>query len=137
MAITLAACVASTCFPGCASVVNSPKQTVSFNSTPSGAKVYLDGVQVGTTPYVCEIKRGRCPEVVFKKDGYVPEKHKMTDSLDAAPYFAGNLGLCLLWVVPGVIGFITDPITGAMWEYDFPNVNVHLTPEKTNVPAKK
>ena len=119
-----------TLFSGCASIVNGTKQTVSFNSNPPGAKIYLDGAQIGVTPYVCEISRGDCPEIVMKKDGYAPERLKMTDSIDAAAYFGGNLGLCLLWIVPGVVGFIADPVTGGMWEYDFPNVNLELSPER-------
>ena len=128
----LSVCALVPLVAGCASVVNGSKQTVSFNSVPPGAKVYLDGMQVGVTPYVCEISRGDCPEVVFRKEGYEPEVHRMTDSIDVAPYFGGNAALCLLWIAPGVVGFVADAITGGMWEYDFPNVNVHLTPENQN-----
>lgn len=126
-------------FSGCSSILNGTRQTVSFNSNPPGAKLYINGMQVGKTPYVCEVHRGDNPEVVMRKEGYEDEKYTMTDSVDGVKYFLGNGGLCLLWIVPGVVGFIVDPITGAMWEYDYPNVNLELTPKKalTETPVRK
>lgn len=41
----------------CAAIIHGNKQTVDFASQPSGAKVFIDGKEYGTTPTSVELKR--------------------------------------------------------------------------------
>jgi hypothetical protein len=43
--------------PGCASIINGKTQTVSFQSTPSGATVSLSGMPIGVTPISTVVQR--------------------------------------------------------------------------------
>lgn len=107
---------------GCASCMCGTRQEVSITSKPVGAQVVIadrDGVIVAreTTPCVVSLKR-RSPDheagrytVTVSKDGYQPVTLQLNGMLNRA-YLANILN---------GIGFIIDPITGAMWT---------LTPEK-------
>ncbi len=42
-------------FSSCASIVSGSKQNINFNSTPSGATVWVDDVNLGVTPVIASI----------------------------------------------------------------------------------
>lgn len=44
-------------------------QTVSLNTDPEGANVYIDGILKGQTPYTCKLLKGS-HAILFDKDGY-------------------------------------------------------------------
>lgn len=60
--------------PGCAGLLNKGKQSVVVNSTPPGASVYVEGRQVGTTPYtyVHEAEDGGTVNLELRKEGHGP-----------------------------------------------------------------
>jgi len=35
---------------GCATILDGSSQPVNFNSSPNGARIYVNGMEVGTTP---------------------------------------------------------------------------------------
>jgi hypothetical protein len=94
---------------GCASIASGTKQTVSFNSSPEGATVSLNGDVLGTTPLTASIPKRNNQSVVFSKEGYQP----LSKSLDTTtnPWFWGNI------LIGGLVGSSTDGTTGAMYEY--------------------
>lgn len=50
-------------------VTNNSNRTVTFNTEPSGAKVYVDGTLSGQTPYTATLTPGN-HTILFEKDGY-------------------------------------------------------------------
>lgn len=112
---------------GCSTVVNGTKQHVNITSDPSGALVYADGAQIGKTPLIYTYPRGDEPKIEIKKNGYATERFIISDSFCPGSYLAGNTALTLCTIF-GVVGFLVDPVTGAMWEADRNMFNIELTP---------
>lgn len=46
--------------------------TVTFDSNPQGAAFYVNGTNVGTTPYSTDLKSGESYRIAFLADGYYP-----------------------------------------------------------------
>ena len=56
---------------GCATLFTGTKDKITFNSEPSGATIYIDGVEQCKTPCTMTVKRSISDtEVEFKLDGY-------------------------------------------------------------------
>jgi hypothetical protein len=102
----------------CAAIIHGNKQTVDFSSQPSGAKVFIDGKEYGTTPTSVELKRmGRLKgessekkeyQVKIDLDGYYPYEIKVKRTVDG--WFFGNL------LFGGLIGIIIDAASGSMYK---------------------
>jgi hypothetical protein len=93
----------------CATLVNGTKQTVSFNSEPSGATVILvnkkgQETTIGTTPMVTAIPR-KTKRVKFSSEGF------STETYDA---YANASVHWLYWVdaICGLVPAIVDISTG-------------------------
>lgn len=88
--IALLACLAITLLPGCV------HRRLTVNSNPPGARVLLDGEEVGETPTSVDFTHYGTREVVLQKDGYdtlktmqtVPPPWYQVPPLD---FFADNL----------------------------------------------
>ena len=94
---------------GCATIVKGDKQTVSINSNVRGAKVFVNGEQVGTTPFTGQIKRKSGTTVTLNKDGFESKTVTMTTEIESV--FWGNI------ISGGGVGSTTDLTTGAMYYY--------------------
>lgn len=94
---------------GCATLVSGSSQSVSFDSSPEGAKVLVNGTPVGVTPFAVMLKRESGTVVTVKKDGYRPQSFPLKSRFN--PYFWGNI------LVGGLIGSSIDVISGATVEY--------------------
>ena len=114
----LGCCGLITLLSGCASVMCGPRQKVAFDSKPSGADVEVidsrgEVVFHKTTP--CNAVLARREQdylqsakytVIVKKEGYEAVQFPLTGVLNRA-YLAN--------VFSAGVGFIVDPLTGAMW----------------------
>ncbi len=90
-------------FTGCASIVAKSDQQLVFNSQPTKADVYIDGVKRGTTPCNILVQRRRPPPaVVLKKEGYEDTTVVFTSKYNL--WIFGNLlsGWC------STTGFLVD-----------------------------
>ena len=116
----LPACLAIAVGGGCATLVNSADQNVSFVSDPEGALVKIDGVPVGRTPAVVPVRRkGGSKTVHFELPGYKTTTMTLKKSIDG--WVAGNL------LIGGIIGLGIDAVSGRGGS--FPNsVSVVLEP---------
>jgi hypothetical protein len=94
---------------GCASIFSGKTQDVSFQSTPSGATVSLSGVPIGATPISTMIQRKNDQTLTVSKEGYKTFSAQMTTKIE--PWFWGNI------LFGGIIGSVTDAVTGSMYEY--------------------
>lgn len=97
---------------GCARIMSGGLD-VEITSVPDGAIVFLDGRQVGVTPYVALFDRETTKRVVVKV--LQPQFGERTVVLerDFNWWFLGNLALVL--PIPVVIGIIVDLATDSVY----------------------
>ena len=90
---------------GCASIVRGFRPAgIDVKSDPPGARIFLDGEEVGTTPKtVLPSKRGE-HALRLEKSGYQPAETTVVKSVD--PWVCGNL------LFGGVIGITVDSVDG-------------------------
>lgn len=91
----------------CAGVIKGTSQTVTINSEPSKADVYIDGNLMGKTPLVVKLKKKKHDSIMIKKDGYDTVTKPLETSYDATAL------LNVFWD-----SSTTDMITGAAYEYE-------------------
>ncbi len=104
-------------FVGCASIIKGSKQLVTINCNVEGASIFLDGVKIGVTPFVGEIKKGK-KLLMIKKEGYKPYSSALSSNLEGM--FWGNI------IIGGTLGSITDFATGAAYAYAPASYQVEL-----------
>lgn len=121
----------------CATVFTGTKDRISFNSTPSGATIYKDGVEQCKTPCTIRVKRSLGDtEVEYKLDGY--ETRLITLDKEFNIVSVINLGNLLGWGI--------DALSGAVMKYDKKTYDITLSkniktskiePSKINFDTKK
>lgn len=99
----------------CATIISGSRQNVEIASEPSAAKVYINEIEIGTTPIQQNLKRNQEYNLMLKLDGYATYETKLEKKFNA--WYIGNIAF------GGLIGIIIDPITGAMYK---------LKPEEIN-----
>lgn len=98
---------------GCATIIDGSSQPLTFNSSPNGARIYVNGMELGTTPLTIPMKRSKTTMILAKKNGYEDQQLVLQTKTNA--WFWGNiLGL-------GLYGSTTDYGSDAMIEYS-PNM---------------
>lgn len=103
---------------GCATIFSGSKQRIYFTSNPSAATIFIDETAVGKTPFSMKLKRNQSREVTISLDGYKPYKTKLTKKFNL--WYLGNI------MIGGAVGFIIDPITGAMFRLSPTKMNAEL-----------
>ena len=107
---------------GCATIFTGTKDNISFSSTPSGATIYKDGVEICTTPCNYKIKRSlNDTDIEFKLDGYETRLITLDKELNLVSII--NLGNLLGWGI--------DALSGAVMKYDRKSYDLKLTKEKS------
>ena len=107
----------------CATIVTGDKQQLTFDSSPKGAIVSINGRQIGKTPLIIEVDRDNQYTVTFEKEGYKTFSAAMETQTDG--WFWGNI------LFGGLLGSTTDSQTGAMYEYIQNEYMVTLESSKT------
>ncbi|MHA1541229.1 MAG: PEGA domain-containing protein [Alphaproteobacteria bacterium] len=105
---------------GCASIIDGEMQQVSINSNVKGASILVNGMQVGKTPFVGQIKRQKNVILILKKRGYPDKQFPLQTSIN--PTFFGNI------ISGGTTGGLIDYSSGSWVEYS-PNM-IYVTMEK-------
>ena len=104
---------------GCATIVSGSKQKVTFTSTPAKAKVFVNDVEIGVTPFEAKLKRSvKKHNVKIVLDGYKPYETVLTRKFNG--WYIGNIAL------GGLIGIVVDISTGAVYRISDKEVNVNL-----------
>lgn len=106
---------ASIIFSSCATIIKGSTDDVSFSSDPTGAKVYVNGSLLGTTPVQLELKSKNSYTIEFKKDGYETKTVLLNNSVGG--------GWIVLDVLFGLVPIIVDAATGDWYELDQDYVN--------------
>ncbi len=105
----------------CATLFTSSKQSITFESTPPGAKVQVNGIDMGVTPVTIPIrKKLESPTITMKKEGYETRTFELEQSLSTASIF--NLANLLGWGI--------DAASGKIMKYDQKIYNMELEPKK-------
>ena len=102
---------------GCATILDGSSQPVTFNSSPNGARIYVNGVEIGTTPLNVQVKRSKTTMILAKKNGYEDQQLVLQTKMNNT--FWGNI------IFGGFPGSTTDYASDAMIEYS-PNM-YHVT----------
>lgn len=103
----------------CASIVSGSTQKVKFSSNPSGAIVWVDGVNLGLTPVTSKLKRNKkSQKVKIELEGYKTQELVLERKLNG--WFFGNI------LIGGIIGIVVDASTGAMYSLSPKELNVEL-----------
>jgi hypothetical protein len=92
---------------GCASIMHGTSQDIGFSSTPTSAKVTVDGAPYGNTPVVVKLARKNNHIVRMQLDGYQPFEVTLTKSTSG--WVWGNL------VFGGLIGLAVDAVSGGLY----------------------
>jgi hypothetical protein len=100
--------LAVTTLAGCATILQGSRQQLSVASRPTGARVLVDGKEVGTTPVVAHLKRKDKHVVRVELQGYQPFEMPLARSTSG--WVWGNL------VFGGIPGLAIDAITGGMYK---------------------
>lgn len=98
----------------CASIFTGSKRNVLFESEPSGAKVFVNGFEKGTTPIQIKVKAE--DKINFRLDDY-KERVVVMDS---------NFNLVAILNGFSIIGWGIDAITGSLKRVDTKYVKVTL-----------
>lgn len=112
-ALTLAAFVA-----GCCSIIHGTRQEIGVSSNPTGAMVFVNGAQKGTTPVTLDLKRNSSQKIRVELDGYQPYEISLTKSVSG--WVWGNI------VFGGLIGLAIDAIDGAIYKIKPENIQANL-----------
>lgn len=103
----------------CATIVNGTTQEVTVKSNVQGARVYVNGIDKGTTPNGITLERSEDYTLEVRAPGFVTHQEKLESSISG--WLAGNL------VIGGILGIAIDLCTGSCWSFD--DVNVNLIPQ--------
>lgn len=105
---------------GCATIMHGTTQSVGISSSPTGAAVSVDNLNLGITPLFAKLKRGDDHIVTIEMTGY--QKAQLTITKSVSGWVWGNI------IFGGLIGLAVDAITGGLY---------NLSPEQLNAELKK
>ena len=123
MLITLSA--ATLLLTSCATILSGTSDQITFSSDPSGAKILVDGLEVGKTPAQVSIKRPGFSDkyVTLKLKGYDDRNFMLSKSFN-------GMAICNL---NNPLGWLIDLLTGTIFKYDRKNYNFDLDPKAYNI----
>ena len=103
---------------GCGTLFSNKNPEVAMGSDPQGAKVYVNGDLMGTTPVKIQLKNDKDYKIEFRKDGF------QTKTYALGKHVGG--GWVVLDIITGFLPVIIDLATGGWYELDTDNVKVVL-----------
>ena len=121
LAVLLAAGIVS----ACATIMHGSSQELSVASTPTGARVLVDGSEAGKTPYVANLRRKDKHVIRIEMDGYQPFEMPIVRATSG--WVWGNL------VFGALPGLAIDAITGGLYKLKPDEVNATLAANTASV----
>ncbi len=113
----------------CCTIINGSTQQLSVSSTPTAAKVTIDGQDLGYTPFIATLKRKNNHTVKVELEGYLPYEISLSRKVDG--WLAGNI------VFGGLIGIAIDALTGSMYKLSPGQLDAQLTKSSANITNTK
>jgi len=81
----------------CATIVKGTSQKIPVTSAPIGAKVLVDGTEMGTTPLMLKLNKKKPGVIRIEKEGFNPHEIRLVRRRSHAAWFIlGNIGLAFL-----------------------------------------
>jgi hypothetical protein len=121
LASILLLCIASS---GCATIIDGRYQDISVDSSPSGARVTRDGVDLGQTPCVISLPRYTRSSLQIQKPGYQVQTVKLEQHFNMTALW--DLPLLFIGIAPGAAALVVDALSGAILESYPDQVRVYL-----------
>lgn len=109
---------------GCATIIHGTTQSVGVSSTPTNAKVIVDGQSYGNAPVTVELKRKKNHILRIELNGY--EAYETTVTHTVSGWVFGNL------VFGGLIGLAIDAVSGGMYELSPDHIHPTLKTARTS-----
>jgi len=127
MLITLSA--TALLLSSCATVLTGTSDDITFNSTPGGAKIMIDGLEVGQTPAVVTVKRpgNKTTKVTLQMKGYEDRSFALSSKFNMFSCCNGT----------NLLGWAIDFVTGSLFKYDKTNYKMELEPMAFNLEELK
>lgn len=82
----------------CATITRGPSQKIPVTSVPVGARVLVDGKDMGTTPLTLKLKRKNPGNILIEKEGYNPHQIIIEPRLRFNPALVANFAVVPLLV---------------------------------------
>lgn len=105
---------------GCATIFKGSSADVRVNSAPSGADIYINQIDRGTTPQTLSLKRDRNYVLEFRKEGYQDVRVEVNKKFDLATTVVGNI---FSWAL---VGIVVDLATGAAYSLTPADVQANM-----------
>ena len=106
----------------CATILTSSTKNIPMDSSPSGARITIDGAPMGVTPTRLKLSNHKAHVVIFSKKGY--------DSIACTLDVSVGAGWVVLDVLSGLVPVIIDAVTGDWRTLDDTNCSVTLAPDE-------
>ncbi|MFI5152570.1 MAG: PEGA domain-containing protein [Chitinophagales bacterium] len=94
-------------FTQCATIISGSRQIISIESEPKKAKLLIDGIDVGYTPYATKLARRSTHQIELQLEGYETYHMKITKTVNG--WIFGNI------LIGGLVGIAIDGATGSMF----------------------
>jgi membrane-associated protease RseP (regulator of RpoE activity) len=104
---------------GCATIMHGSSQTVGISSSPSGARVTINGEYRGETPLRVELARKQDYIIKVEKEGFEPASSTITSKVSGMTF--GNI------IFGGLIGLAVDAGSGGLYKLSQDDVQITLT----------
>ena len=108
---------------GCATIFSGTEDAVTFDSTPQGATVMIDGLERGKTPVTLNVQRPGLftnKSIELKLEGYENRTFVLQKQLNS---------MAFLNLFNGA-GWLLDIVTGAITKYEPTNYSIDLSPKR-------
>lgn len=106
----------------CATIFTGTKDTIRFESKPAGAKVRIEGIDVGRTPVDAVVKRSiNDKTATMTLEGYDSRTFELSKEFNV-------ISILNLF---GLVGWAIDAATGSLMKYDQKVYTIELETEKT------
>jgi hypothetical protein len=112
---------------GCAALFGKKMHTVSLQSSPGDADVYVDGMLRGRTPLMLELQPNKSYNITFKKPGYADQTQILSNSV--------GTHWVVLDVLGGLLPIVIDAATGSWYQFNSDVVGATLSPERDTATA--
>lgn len=108
-------------FAGCATIFHGSTDTVNFTSDPAGAVVMIDGVNMGKTPVMLELKSNKTYNIEYKLEGHGSKNYIINNKVGG--------GWVILDILGGLLPVVVDAATGNWYQLSTDRVNMVLEKE--------
>lgn len=110
---------------GCATIFKGGSADIKVNSSPSGAEIYLNDINRGSTPQTLSLKRNKDYVLTFKREGYEDTKLEVTKKFDVGTTVVGNI---FSW---SLLGVVVDIASGAAYSLEPYNLQANMEALRT------